>query len=80
MRWSWEVLVLARVQFYDQSGVSTLESGFREDHCSEGPGPGFGKWFGARLGSEVASADFSATRRGKFRGGCWDNPALYSID
>ena len=37
------VLVLARVQFYDQSGVSTLESGFREDHCSEGPGPGFGK-------------------------------------
>ena len=41
-------LVLARVQFYDQSGVSTLESGFREDHSSEGPGPGFGKWFGAR--------------------------------
>ena len=42
-------LVLARVQFYDQSGVSTLESGFRGDHCFEGPGPGFGKWFGARL-------------------------------
>ena len=73
-------LVLARVQFYDQSGVSTLESGFREDHCSEGPGPGFGKWFGARLASEMASADFSATRRGKFRGDCWDNHALYYID
>ena len=42
------------VLFYDQSGVSTLESGFREDHCSEGPGPGFGKRSGAQFGAQLA--------------------------
>ena len=61
---------------------SRLESGFREDHCSEGPGPGSesGSENSSELGQRSDRADFSATRRGKFRGGCWDNLALYSID
>ena len=37
-----------------EARVSTLESGFREDHCSEGPGPGFGKRSGEQFGARLA--------------------------
>ena len=71
-------LVLARVQFYDQSGVSTLESGFREDHCSEGPGPGFGKWFGARLAAKWP-VPTSAPQDGVSSGAIAGTTTLYII-